>query len=87
MNGLNEEKSFVYNIGLWVMGVKLRTHMFQTILKLNVAYLMKVYSKRTENNMRKGESASYFSLVVFKGLLPHFHENLGLCGKYLIYKM
>ena len=35
-----------------------------------------------ENNMSTGN----FSLVVFKGL-PHFHENLGLCVKCLIYKM
>ena len=37
---------------------------------------------RAENNMSSGN----FSLVVFKGLLPHFHENLGLCVKCLIYR-
>ena len=32
---------------------------------------------RAENNMSTGN----FSLVVFKGLLPHFHENFRLCVK------
>ena len=38
---------------------------------------------RAENNMSTGN----FSLVVFKGFLPHFHENLRFCVKCLIYKM
>ena len=34
--------------------------------------------------MKTVENAGYFSHIVFKGLLPYFRENLGLCGKGLI---
>ena len=37
--------------------------------------------------MKKGKNAGYLSYIVFKGLLPHFRENLGLCGKCLVCKM
>ena len=43
--------------------------LFQTILMLNVAQLMKPFSKRAENDMRRGKHAAYFSSIVFKGLL------------------
>ena len=61
--------------------------LFQTKLKLRAAHLTRAYSKRAENNMRKGENTAYFSCTVFKWLLPHFRENLGLCGKCVVYKM
>ena len=59
--------------------------LFQTILKFRVAHLMKAYSKSAENNMKI--NAGYFSCIVFKGLLPHFRENSGLCGEGYVNKM
>ena len=63
--------------------------LFQTILNFNVTQLKKAYSKRAENNMRKGENAGY-TFPAFPKAAPSFFcvcENEGFCGRGLIKNM